>query len=378
MSQISKKIEAKKLFTGEKVLEDVEIEIKDGKISKINKLESTESDNILSPGFIDIHNHGGYGINYQGGNIKDFEDLQIKQKSEGITSMLATIGLGPKDELISSLKYISSYMKNQKKGAKLLGIHMEGPFLSKEKSGVMDDKLILEPDLRLLDELIDASDDNISLMTLAPELDGAYDLVRALLDKGILPSAGHTNATEEDMVKIEKIGLNQVTHLYNAMRGFHHRDIGIVGESLYNENIYVEMVGFDTYSISPKVWNFTYKLKGPDRMIIATDALTLKGLPNGEYDYAGRKLNFIDGFAYTDYYGKDRLPGKPMTFIECIKNVLKYTDAEFEDVVKMSSVNPAKRLGLTNIGKIKEGYLADINIFDKDLNLIETLVNGEN
>lgn len=372
------KLFAKKLYTGDEIIENCKVEIENNKIKKIKKLDKVNCEDIIAPGFIDIHNHGGYGIDYIDASIDDIKKLQINQASEGISSMLATIGLSKKENILKSLKNISSYIENENNfGTKILGIHMEGPFLSKEKSGVMDDELTLNPDVSLMEDFIKASRNNISLMTLAPELKGAKELVSFLIENNIIASAGHTNAKEEDMVEIEKYGLDQVTHLFNAMRGFHHRDIGIIGESLYNEKIFVEMVGFDTFSISPKVWNFTYKLKGPDKMIIATDALTLKGLKNGEYNYGGKKINFIDGFAYTDYYGQNRLPGKPMTFIECVKNVLKFTDAKFEDVVKMACVNPARRLGLRNIGKIKENYIADINVFDNNFNLKKTLINGK-
>mgnify|MGYP002711914173 CR=1 FL=1 len=369
----------KKLYTGEEILENQEVIIQSGKIKSVISLDKVDNDLIMIPGFIDIHNHGGYGIDYLEHEEENYERLQVLQASEGITSLVATLGLSSKEATFKALDKLSDYIKNQNtKGAKIIGIHLEGPFVSKEKGGAMDESLAIDPDLALMEEFIDRSDDNISIVTLAPELDGAMNLIEFLNERGIIPSAGHTNAEEVHMVDAHKHGLRQVTHLFNAMRGFHHRDIGIVGETLTNPDIYAEMVGCDGLSINPKAWKLAFTMKGPEKMVIATDALILKGLPNGEYEWMGRKMRFEDGFAYTDYHGANRLPGKPMTFPGSIKNIMKFTGASIEDIVIMSAVNPAKRLGIDHHkGKIKASYDADFNIINKDFDIIDTIIGGK-
>lgn len=378
MHQTSTKLKVKKIYTGEEVLENREVLIEDGKIKSITQLENVDNDLIMIPGLIDIHNHGGYGIDYLADSGDLYEKLQILQASEGITSMVATLGLASNEATFAAIDKLRNYIQNENtKGAKILGIHLEGPFVSKEKGGAMDESLALDPDLELMEEFIKRSDDNISIVTLAPELDGAMDLIKFLNERNIIPSAGHTNATEEDAVHAFDAGLRQVTHLFNAMRGFHHRDIGIIGEVLTNDEIYAEMVGCDGLSINPKAWQIAYKMKAPDKMILATDALILKGLPNGEYELFGKKMRFEDGFAYTDYHGESRLPGKPMTFPGSIKNIRKFTGATIEEIIQMSCVNPALRLGLADIkGKIKEGFDADINLMSGDFDIIETFIGG--
>ena len=369
----------KKLYTGEEILENQEVEIEDGKIKSVKTLDKVDNDDIMVPGFIDIHNHGGYGIDYLEHSKENYERLQVLQASEGITSMVATLGLSTKEATFEAIDKLRSYIENQNdKGTKILGIHLEGPFVSKEKGGAMDESLAIDPDLDLMEEFIKRSHDNISIVTLAPELNGAIDLIEYLNKSNIIPSAGHTDAKESHMVDAYNHGLRQVTHLFNAMRGFHHRDIGIVGEVLANDYIYAEMVGCDGLSINPKAWKLAFRMKGPEKMLIATDALILKGLPNGEYEWMGRKMRFEDGFAYTDYHGADRLPGKPMTFPGSIKNIMKFTGATMDDIVVMSAVNPAKRLGLDKRkGKIKVGYDADFNIINEDFDIIDTIIAGK-
>ena len=378
MQQTSTKLKVRKIYTGEEVLENMEVVIEDGKFKSISPCDHVDNDLIMIPGLIDIHNHGGYGIDYLTDSKDLYEKLQILQASEGITSMVATLGLASNDMTFEAIDKLTSYIEKQNtKGAKLLGIHLEGPFVSSKKGGAMDESLALKPDLALMEDFIKRSNGNISIVTLAPELEGAMELIEFLNERNIIPSAGHTDAKEEDAKNAFEHGLRQVTHLFNAMRGFHHRDIGIVGEVLTNDQIYAEMVGCDGLSINPKAWQIAYKMKAPDKMILATDALILKGLPNGEYELFGKKMRFEDGFAYTDYHGQSRLPGKPMTFPGSIKNIMEFTKASIEEIIQMSAVNPALRLGLENEkGKIKEGFDADFNLMTADFDIKETYIGG--
>lgn len=371
------KINVGRLYTGKRILENKSLEIENGKIISIKDFDG-ENDLIALPGFIDMHNHGGYGVDYLSSKDIDFEQLQVNQAREGITSMLATIGVAGYDVMEKSIENIASYIENKNtKGAKILGINVEGLFLSPEHLGVMDKDSLKKVDIDLMKSWVEKSNKTIKLVTIAPELEGADDLIRYLTKSGIIASAGHSNATSEDMDRAIGAGLDQVTHMFNAMRPLHHRELGILGEALTNDFLYSEMAGCDELSIHPKIWKMAYKLKTAEKMILTTDALTLKGLPNGRYTYMGMELDFVDGFAYTNYHGADRLPGKPMTFIGNIRNVMKNTGARLEDIVTMSSVNPAKRLKLDkNKGYLEVGYDADINIIDSNHQLISTYVGG--
>lgn len=372
-----KKINVGKLITGKRILENKTLCLDKGKIVKIEEFDGT-SDLIAIPGFIDIHNHGGYGMDYVNTDLSSYEDLQKKQASEGITSMLATVATSSLTKLNDSLVKISSYIeKENQHGAKILGIHMEGPFLSPLHLGVMDKNSMISVDLDLTKKWIKDAKGHIKLMTLAPELDNSDKLLELLNEHRIISSAGHSNASSEDINEAIGHGLSQVTHMFNAMRPLHHRELGILGESLTNDYLYSEMAGCDECSIDPAIWKMAFKLKTPHKMILTTDAMILKGLPNGKYNLSGREIEMIDGVVFTDYHGATRLPGKPMTFIENVRNVMKNTGATLEDIVLMSSVNPAKRLKIDdNKGYLEINYDADINILDKDNNLLYTYVEG--
>lgn len=372
-----KRINVGKLITGKRVLYNKSILINSGKITGIEDCEE-ENELIAIPGFIDMHNHGGYGLDYMSEKIEDFEYLQKCQAKEGITSMLATIGTVKKNLIEKAIRNIENYISNNNKnGAKILGIHMEGPFLSPNRLGVMNKDLLLDIDLELMDYWINLSKNNIKMMTLAPELEGSKELIELLVKNKIIASAGHSDANSEEISNAIGYGLTQVTHMFNAMRPLHHRELGILGESLTNDYLYSAMAGCDEYSIDPAIWKMAFKIKTSNKMILTTDAMILKGLPNGKYKHMGKEIQMKDGFVYTNYHGESRLPGKPMTFIQSIKNVMKNTGADLVDIVRMSSVNPAIRLNIDDHkGYLECNYDADINILDKNYNLIETYVEG--
>ncbi|MDO4594690.1 MAG: N-acetylglucosamine-6-phosphate deacetylase [Tissierellia bacterium] len=368
-------INAKKVYTGEDILVNKKIIIENKSIMAI-KDSNEKSDDIVIPGFIDIHNHGGYGIDYLESDLKQFELLQKKQALEGITSMIATIGLSTIEKMTKGILKVDEYIKNKNTtGTKILGIHLEGPYLSPKYMGVMDKNLV-KNDIEILNYWISITK-NIKIMTLAIEEDKEFKILKTLIKNNIIASAGHSNSNTQIMLKAKKIGLDQVTHLFNAMRPLHHRELGILGIGLCDDDFYAEMAGCDMLSIDPLVWKMVYRTKTSNKIILTTDALTLKGLGDGRYNYMGHKLNIIDGFCYTDYNGSCRLPGKPMTFIDSIKNVIKCTNASLEDIVKMSSVNPSKRLKLEKKGKLLPGFDADISIIDEKINIKKVIIEGK-
>lgn len=381
-------IRCKKVYTGYTIIEDGLIAIDGEKISMVDKFGKEKinygdikdyGNYIAIPGFIDIHNHGGYGIDFMNSSAMDIEKLTNIFPEEGITSVVATLGAMKDEDLSKSLLEIRYYIENKNtNGTGVLGINIEGPFLNRENAGLQPEGAIINPNMGLLKKWIEIGNGNIKIMTIAPELDGAIDIIKELSRNNIVASAGHSSATESDMNNAIIAGCNQVTHMFNGMMGFHHRELGILGVALCNENIYAEMAGFDTYSILPDVWKMAFKLKGANRMILTTDALVLKGLPDGKYTMMDRNVEIKDGRLYTSYDGGNMHPGVPMTFINSVKNVIKYTGANLEDVVIMSSINPASQLKiLDKKGTISPGKDADILILDEDYKIVETYCRGK-
>lgn len=357
----------------------------DGKIHSVKGYDKKEKnvikdfqEQIAMPGFIDIHNHGGYGIDFMNTDIENIEKLMTLFPKEGITTVIPTIGAMENQKIIDFIQLINTYINNKKTGfTDIKGTNIEGPFLNPMNVGLQPEGALALPNLDHLKNWIELSEGNMKLMTIAPELPGAIECIEELTKNKIIASAGHSNANTIEITKAIEAGCNQVTHLFNGMRGLHHRELGILGVALCNDNIYAEMAGFDTYSIHPDIWKMAFKLKGPNRMILSTDALTLKGLPDGNYTMMDREVKIKNGRLYTEYEGGEMHPGVPMMFIDSVKNTLRYTGATIEDIVIMSAVNPAKQCNIFDCkGSLSINKDADFIVLDEHFNLSATFCLG--
>ena len=222
------------------------------------------------------------------------------------------------------------------------------------------------------------SGNTIKLMTIAPEVPGALEAIERMESNGIVTSAGHTAATYSQMEEAMEKGMGRVTHLCNAMCSMHHREPGVLGACLDKPELTAEIAGFDAYSIMPAVWRIIFTQKGAEGMVITTDSGDLKGMPDGFYNVMGRDIEVRNGRIYTAYQGSDMHPGVPMRFIDCVKNLLEHTPATLADAVQMSSVNPAKELGVDDRkGFIEPGYDADLLILDDQLELQRVFCRGQ-
>lgn len=379
------KIRAKEIYTGLTKYENAVLSIENTQIHSVKKyVDDANVDHefenyTIIPGFIDIHNHGGYGIDFNQAKTNEIQEVLTRFPEEGITTVIPTVAALTKKDIDSFIMEIKKYVKNKEEGiSDIIGFHLEGPFLNPERAGMINPESMITPSVEYTKEIINEAKELFKIMTVAPELPGALDVIRLLTDNSIVAAAGHSDATMEEMNEGIEYGINQITHLFNGMRPMHHRDPGILGVGLTNQNIYAETVGFDTYSIYPNVWKMMYELKGPTRMILSTDANILKRLPDGDYMHNGKEITFKNGRIYTEYQGADMHPGVPMTFIDSVKNVLRYTGATLEDVAMMSAVNPAKQLGVFDkIGSLTQGKDADFLIIDDDYNLIATYCKGK-
>lgn len=379
-------IRAGKIYCEKEVIENGTVEIKEGKILGIyrNPLEDEVldmgDDSIIIPGFIDNHTHGGYGIDLTTAKGDEIRKFALEVAKEGTTAFLTTIGAKNDEIMTEFVKNSCEYMENMNiYGSEVLGLHLEGPFLNAKHAGLqelssIDSSCAVEQILKWCD----IAGDKIKIMTVAPEVESMDEIIPILLEKNILPSAGHTDATYENMVKGKKMGVQRVTHLFNGMRGLHHREPGIIGFTLEDGEMMAEMAGFDTYSIVPEIWKMVYRLKGAEKMIITTDSGFIKGLPDGVYKNGERVLEIKGGRVYTPYQGGGMHPGVPMKFIDCFKNVLKYTGATLEEAILMSSVNPAKEIGIFDRkGSLTPGKDADILVLDNEMNIKAVYCRGD-
>jgi N-acetylglucosamine-6-phosphate deacetylase len=323
----------------------------------------------ISPGFIDIHIHGSGGMDTMDSAKKSLDNISKSIIKNGVTSYLPTTMTMEINIIFTVLDNIREYLKKDSIDAQVLGVNVEGPFISKDKKGAQPENSIINPDLNLFDQYLDI----IKIMTVAVEKPGALDLIEKLNKKGIITSIGHSTADYDEVMEAKQHGLKLITHLYNAMTGLHHRYPGIVGAAL-NSNLSCELIA-DGIHVHPAVLELTSKIKSADEIILVTDAIEAAGLEDGKYELGGQEVLVKNGSARLE---DGTLAGSILTIDQALRNMLKFTSLKLPEVIKMISLNPAKLLNLDHkIGQIKKGLKADLVILDRELQINEVFIKGE-
>lgn len=330
---------------------------------------------LLIPGFIDQHIHGLSGYDVMDGTIESMEKIVSKLPLEGTTSFLATTMTETKEETKKVLMNLSEFHKNQTPGnSELIGIHLEGPFISEEYKGAQRSDVIQEVSIDLFDEIFNASSGLIKQVTLAPELEKSQELIRYMSLKGVVPSIGHTNASSKVTLDAIRNGARCFTHAYNAMSKLHHRDIGAVGAMLLSEDSFAEVI-CDKVHVSDEAIKLLYKLKGSEKTILVTDSMRAKLEGDGEFELGGQSVTVKNGVARLH---DGSLAGSTLLMNEAIRNFIDITGANIQDIIKMSSENPAKLHGLFDRkGSIKVGKDADLLVVDNRLNIVSSYCKGK-
>lgn len=367
------------IVTHETVFPNHWLLIEDKKIHSFGRMENcpeienfidAEGNNLL-PGAIEMHIHGADGVDAMDADMEYVEKISAHLPKTGSTSFLATTMTSTVENVERSLMNLADY--TYQSGAEMLGIHQEGPFISKKHPGAQYAGHIVTPDADLIRHLQDISGNKIRLITFAPEEDENGTFLETLKELDIIPSAGHTDALYATLLEAEKNGVSHVTHLYNGMRGLHHREPGVVGFS-YMSNAFIEIISDGIHS-RPEMVKLAYDNITSDRMIMITDAMRAQGLPDGEYDLGGQAVSVVGNEARL---ADGTLAGSVLTMDQAVRNMLNFTRCGWTDIVKMSSYNPAFELGITDRkGVIKEDADADLALYDQEGNLVHTIVKGE-
>ncbi|MDQ6596273.1 N-acetylglucosamine-6-phosphate deacetylase [Bacillus salipaludis] len=375
------------IYTEDKIIQNGYIKIKDQKIvelgltDELKNVEEYEMIEISSqykaiPGFIDVHIHGVNGADVMDATPEALENMTAALPKEGTTSFLATTMTQEKAEIETALINAGKFIETQSTegSAEILGIHLEGPFVNKKRAGAQPIEHIIDPDLSLFKKWQDLSKGNIKLVTLAPERPGGLELIRYLKENGVIASIGHTDAAYEEVITAIDAGANHVTHLFNQMRGLHHREPGVAGAALLRDELIAEMI-VDGVHVRPEMIELAYKLKRKEGLILITDSMRAKCLKNGQYDLGGQQVNVRDGKAFLD---DGTLAGSILRLGDAVKNFLTFTGCSLEDAIEMTSVNPAKQLNIYDRkGSIAEGKDADIVILDDQLEVYMTICRGK-
>lgn len=328
------------------------------------------------PGFIDVHIHGAAGADTMDATKEALETMTVALPKEGTTSFLATTITQEKALIDRALENVAQYIADQPAGgrAEVLGLHLEGPFINDDKAGAQPLQYIIEPNLAQFEHWQQLSNGTIKLVTLAPEQPGGLELIRYLKENGVIASIGHTDATFEQVNEAIDAGANHVTHLFNQMRGLHHREPGVVGSAFLRKELKAEII-VDGVHVHPEMVKLAYRQKNSDGLILITDAMRAKCLKNGHYDLGGQDVTVKDGKAVL---ADGTLAGSILRLSDGVKNMVAYTGCTLKEAVEMASINPAKQLKIYDRkGSIAVGKDADIVILDEHLDVVMTICRGE-
>lgn len=354
--------------------------LRNGKIERVGKNLRCDADKIIDgsfrewivfPGYIDMHIHGSAGFDVMDANKKSIRGMARSLVKEGTTSFLATTMTQTVEAIENALGNISNFETSADE-AEVLGIHLEGPYLSTRQAGAQPIEHIIEPSIEQFNHWQSISGNRIKQITIAPEVRNGFDLVKSLGEQGVIVSIGHSDATAVELERAVKLGAKQATHLYNQMRQFHHREPGVVGSILVDERIKAEII-VDLIHSHPHAVKIAYLIKKASGVILITDAMRAKGLPYGDYDLGGQIVHVTNEGAHLS---TGALAGSILTMDQAVRNVQKCTGCSLQELVAMSSTNAAKQLSLSTKGYIAEGLDADLVILDKDLHIKKTICRG--
>ncbi|MDR3596000.1 N-acetylglucosamine-6-phosphate deacetylase [Clostridium sp.] len=360
-------------------IENGSISIENGRIKEINPSNCYDT-NILdanglyvSPGFIDVHIHGAGGCDTMDGTSVSINTIAKTIVKHGTTAFTPTTMTVSIEEIRKSLKSIKEVKEEGSDGAHVLGVHLEGPFISPKAIGAQNPNYILSPSILTYDEIVKDYEDIIVSITLAPEVEGAKELIKYLSSKGIVCSLGHTSATYEEAIEAIECGASHATHLFNAMSPLTHRNPGVVG-AIFDSKITTETIS-DGVHITYPVLRITYKQKGTDNVLLISDAIMACCMHNGDYSLGGQDVIVNNGEARLK---NGALAGSVLTLDKAVRNVYKNSNLPLYEIIKMASYNGAKHCKVDNRkGQIKEGYDADLILFDDNINIKKVLILGK-
>lgn len=326
---------------------------------------------IVMPGFIDIHCHGADGNDVCDNRTEAIRHIARRKLQEGVTTWLPTTLTQPQDKLEEIAATCAEYMANQE-FCRTPGLHVEGPFINRKNAGAQNPEFVRPPNFDELKRIHDIAPARI--VSLAPDIEGADEVIRRAAAIGITSSAAHTSATAERIRGAKRAGLTHLTHFCNAMTPVHHREIGVVGAGLIDESLMLELI-CDGIHLCPDMLRLVFKLVSIDRLMMITDSMAASWIGEGEVMLGGLAVLVKDGKAVLKEGGA--LAGSALLYNEGVRNVAEITGLPLDQIVKATSWNQARSLGLDGFGKIECGFHADLVVLEPDFGVWKTFVGGE-
>lgn len=367
------------LYTPWKRIENASVEVKDGRVHCVSSEKIKTGEDLkgmfLVPGFIDTHLHGYAGIDVTSVDVDGLLELAKVLPKHGVTAFVPTVPTTSHPDLLKACSVVAKAQRIQRedpRGARILGVHLEGPYLNPERSGAQNPCWLRLPNVQEFHEYWRASEGSVRIVTIAPELPGALEVISKLTELGVVASIGHTQASYEEAKAAIYAGIRRATHLFNAMPSIHHRAPGAAVACLEAQNVYLELI-FDLIHVASPVLRLVWKLVGPERIVAITDAIAAAGLSNGVYTLAGLPVEVKGGIARL----KDgTLAGSTLSLAQCVRNMVQI-GIPMEEALVMASVVPAQSIGEALMGTIAPGAPADFVVLDHQLNVQRTYIAGK-
>ena len=330
------------------------------------------------PGFVDVHIHGAGGHDVMEGDARALDRITATVARHGNTSIVATTVTAPVEDTCRSLQRIARYVRAHENGeseglaAEILGVHLEGPFISKARRGVHPPDALARPSVTTLGKFIEAADNLVKIVTLAPELPGALELVTAAVAAKIVAAIGHTDADYDQARAAIQAGARHAVHMYNAMRPFEHRDPGVVGAILTDPEVTAEVIADLVHVAGPAI-QVLIGTKGFDAVLLVSDGIAATGMPDGKYRLGNFEVSVKGGVARNS---EGKLAGSTLTMDRALRNIVGI-GVPLQDAVRMATVLPARRLGLAGKkGIIAVGSDADLVALTPDLRVAGVMTRG--
>jgi len=366
---------ARTLFTESSEIDAPVIRIEDGIIVAIESGDPSGATEVLTPGFFDIHVHGAVTHDFMSADAAEIDAVGRFLATRGVAHYLATTVTGPIDSTLRALERLADAIESggQTAAATPVGIHLEGPFVSHLKRGVHPAVSILEPSVAVFERFQQAARGHIRLVTLAPELAGALELITHAAAAGVRVTLAHSNATAAETRAAIVAGATSATHLFNAMRPLDHREPGIVGIVLDDERMYAEAI-VDGVHVDPALIRLWLKMKGDARAILVTDGMSATGMPDGTYQLGDFPVEVKNGVCTTT---GGTLAGSTLTMEAAVANVQRFTGISLAGAARLASRNPAAMLGLPELARIAVGSPANFNVYNEAGQLTGTILHGQ-
>jgi N-acetylglucosamine-6-phosphate deacetylase len=379
---------ASRLYTPQEEIQNPLLFIEDGLISAVSSRAQKEvpkgattvdfADAILAPGFVDIHMHGGAGLDVMRAAPAELPHLNKFLTRHGVTGYFPTTVAAPLDHTCQALERLADAIEAAQRSpndsasqAQPLGIHLEGPFLSHKRRGVHPPEYLVEPTLEIFERLWQAARGHVRMMTIAPELPGALEVIAEAARRKVCVSIGHSDAVLEAARAGVKAGARHATHTFNAMRPLDHRDPGILGEVLTDRQLTADMI-VDGIHVAPEIVQLFLRAMGLERAVLITDATAAAGMPDGTYQLGPIQVEVKDGKCTNN----GNLAGSVLTMDHAVRNVTRFAGWSLRDAVRAASLNATRAVGLTQHGHLASGTEANVVVLGPDGEVRQTFVRG--